>query len=75
MPSKTMQPEKRFGQNVRHWRKVRELSQEELAERAKLHPTYVSGIESGHRNPTVKVVIRIAQALEVEAGVLFDGIP
>ena len=64
--------EKLFGRNVRYWRKERGLSQEEFAERSGLHPTYVSGIESGHRNPTVKVIGRIAQALEVKPGKLFE---
>lgn len=66
-----MKLEKRFGKNVRHWRKQRGLSQEELADRAQLHPTYVSGIETGYRNPTVKIVGRIADALDVEPADLF----
>ncbi|MEN0000949.1 MAG: helix-turn-helix transcriptional regulator [Pseudomonadota bacterium] len=65
--------EQQFGINVRHWRKVREMSQEELAARAGLHPTYVSGIETGARNPTLRVVGRIAVALEVEAAALLKG--
>ena len=68
-----MSLEKTFGANVRRWRKARGLSQEELADRAKLHPTYVSGIETGHRNPTVKIIARLAEALEVEPAVLFAG--
>ncbi|MFT7759318.1 UNVERIFIED_CONTAM: helix-turn-helix domain-containing protein [Salmonella enterica subsp. enterica serovar Enteritidis] len=64
--------EKNFGQNVRYWRKKRGLSQEEFADRAHLHPTYVSGIESGHRNPTIKVIERIADALDVEPAALLS---
>ncbi|MEO0544063.1 MAG: helix-turn-helix transcriptional regulator [Pseudomonadota bacterium] len=62
--------EKQFGKNVRQWRKARNLSQEDLAARAELHSTYVSGIETGARNPTLRVVERIAAALDVEAAVL-----
>jgi len=58
--------EKQFGRNVRQRRKARNLSQEDLAARAELHPTYVCGIETGARNPTLRVVERIAAALEVE---------
>jgi transcriptional regulator with XRE-family HTH domain len=65
-----MNLEKKFGQNVRHWRKMRGLSQEEFAHRAQLHPTYVSGIETGYRNPTVKIIARIAAALDVEPATL-----
>jgi len=55
---------------VRSWRKQRGLSQEDLAERAELHSTYVSGIETGSRNPILKVVERVALALGVSASEL-----
>jgi transcriptional regulator with XRE-family HTH domain len=60
-----MDLEKAFGHNVRYWRKQHGLSQEELAHLAQLHPTYVSGIETGRRNPTLRIVARIAEALRV----------
>lgn len=71
MPVGTMGLGKKFGRNVRRWRKERGLSQEELAHRAGLHPTYVSGIETGYRNPTIKVIERVAKALKVEPAELF----
>jgi transcriptional regulator with XRE-family HTH domain len=71
LPGWAMRLEKQFGTNVRRWRKKCGLSQEELADRAGLHPTYVSGIETGYRNPTVKIVGRIAEALEIEPADLF----
>jgi transcriptional regulator with XRE-family HTH domain len=40
------------------------LSQEALAERARVDRTYVSGIERGVRNPTIATAERIAAALE-----------
>ena len=51
------------------------LSQEDLADLAHLHPTYLSGIENGRRNPTLDVLERLAAALGVEAPVLLaiDG--
>lgn len=66
-----MSLEKRVGKKIREWRKLRGLSQEEFADRASLHPTYVSGIESGNRNPTVKIIGRIAGALDIEPAELF----
>ena len=67
--------EKRVGKNIRYWRKKRGFSQEEIAHRARLHPTYVSGIETGYRNPTVRIIGRIAVALEVEPSELFKQRP
>ena len=43
-----------FGLNVRRAREAKELTQEKLAERASLDPTYISGIERGLRNPGIK---------------------
>ena len=38
-----------LGQNLRKFRELRELTQEKLAERSTLDPTYISGIERGLR--------------------------
>ena len=61
-----MDMRKRVGGNVRRLREKLEISQEELAERAELHRTYISGVERGVRNPTVIVLARIAAALGAE---------
>ena len=42
-------------------REARGWSQEDFAEEAKMHRTYVSGIERGTRNPTLTVLARIAE--------------
>lgn len=54
------------GRNVREARKAIGLSQEALADKAGIDRTYVSGVERGVRNPTVTIVARLAEALEVE---------
>jgi transcriptional regulator with XRE-family HTH domain len=61
-----MELQRLVGENVRHWRMRLGISQEELAFRAGLHRTYVSGVERGVRNPTVVIVGRLAEALKVE---------
>ena len=58
------------GQNVRVYRGRLGISQEELAFRAHLHRTYVSGVERGIRNPTVVIVARLAKALDIDASAL-----
>lgn len=57
----------RVGLNVQRLRQAAGLSQEECAYRAKMHQTYLSGVENGVRNPTVLVLGRLAKALGVEA--------
>ncbi len=56
---------KTFGLTVRMLRYQAELSQEELAERANLHPTYISSLERGERNVGLEKIIYIARALGV----------
>lgn len=51
------------GRNVRLARAAKGLSQEDLADLTGLDRTYVSGVERGVRNPTVKVVQKLAQGL------------
>jgi transcriptional regulator with XRE-family HTH domain len=54
-----------LGLAVRELRKRNGLSQEELALASGLHPTYLSGIERGLRNPTWRSLGRICEALKV----------
>ena len=53
-----------LARNIRAARKRLNLSQEELADRAEIDRTYVSGIERQVRNPTITVVAKFAEALE-----------
>lgn len=52
---------RKFGLRVRQLREACGWSQEDFAEKADLHRTYVSGIERGTRNPTLTVLSRIAK--------------
>ena len=62
-----------FGEQVREIRLGRGLSQEELADRAGVHRTYLGGIERGERNPSLKNILALARALEVPPARLFEG--
>lgn len=55
-----------MAKNVRRIRERAGLSQEELAHTARVHTTYLSGVENGRRNPTIDVVERLAEGLKVE---------
>jgi transcriptional regulator with XRE-family HTH domain len=63
-----------FGLNVRRQREARALTQEVLAEKADLHPTYISGIERGIRNPSVLSIAKIARAMGISLSQLMKGI-
>jgi transcriptional regulator with XRE-family HTH domain len=65
-----MEVRQRLAQNVQRERHAKGWSQEELADRAQLHRTYISGVERGVRNPTITVVEKIAAALETTAAAL-----
>lgn len=62
----------RLGRNVRRLREQAGWSQEDYADRAGIHRTYVSDIERGARNPTIEVVEKLARPLKVSAGSLLD---
>lgn len=64
---------RRVGHNIKTVREAQGLSQEELAHRADMHRTYVSGMERGIRNPTITVLERLAKALKVKVGSLTDS--
>lgn len=53
-----------LARNIKAARDRLSLSQEELAHRAGIDRTYVSGIERQVRNPTITVVAKFAEALE-----------
>lgn len=63
MQRKTLQ--KRFGRVIRTRRAALELSQEDLADQAGLHRTYISLLERGHRNPSLHILWKLARGLDV----------
>ena len=55
-----------FGQKVHDFRKERNLSQEQLAEVAGLHRTYIGMIERGEKNITLCNIAKISKALKID---------
>jgi transcriptional regulator with XRE-family HTH domain len=66
--------QEQFGSRVRDLRKKRGWTQEQLAEAAGRHWTYIGGIERGERNITLQVVADLARALDVDIRELFRGL-
>jgi len=64
-----------LGLNVRRVREAGRLTQEQLAERADLDPTYISGIERGVRNPSVLSLVSLSDGLGVSVAELTATIP
>lgn len=62
----------KLAKNLINLRQAKGWSQEDLADEAGLHRTYVSGIERKVRNPTVTILERLAKALKVAPGRLLD---
>ena len=62
-----------FAGAVRSWRKKLGMTQEELAERADLHRTYISDVERGARNLSLESISKLAHALEVSVSTLFTA--
>lgn len=62
-----------LGRRVRALRNERRLSQEKLAERARVHRTYVGSLERGERNVALINIVRLAEALEVDPAELVKG--
>lgn len=65
---------RRLGKQLRGFRMVAGLSQEELAEQSGLHRNYIGGIERGERNPTITSLRKLAKALGVSLPKIFEGL-
>jgi transcriptional regulator with XRE-family HTH domain len=64
----------KFGRTVRELRLARGWTQEYLANRSQLHPTYIGGVERGERNVSLENIVRIANALGEHPAALFQGV-
>jgi transcriptional regulator with XRE-family HTH domain len=64
----------KLGQRIRELRKVKGMSQEDLAEVTGLHRTYIGGVERGERNISVINLDRVARAFSITISDLVERI-
>lgn len=69
---KNINIEKKFGAKLAYIRKGRKLSQIKLAEIVDMNFNYIGQIERGEANVTIRTMILLANALNVELVELFD---
>ncbi len=60
------------GRNIRRLRKAKGLTQEALAHEAGMATRYVAGLERGEENPSLKYLVKIAEALSIEPARLLE---
>jgi transcriptional regulator with XRE-family HTH domain len=63
-----------LGANLKRCRKAAGLTQEQLAHDSGLHPTYVSLLERGQRNPGFEIIVKLIGALGIDANDLHRGV-
>jgi transcriptional regulator with XRE-family HTH domain len=71
-PTQTIWDVGDLGTNLREARLKLELTQEQVAERCGVHPTEISRIEAGKRDPRISTLRRLAKAVELPPGQLLD---
>lgn len=61
----------KFGKNVKKYRTLLNISQEDLAELCNLHRTYISDVERGKRSISLNNIEKISVALQIDIAKLF----
>jgi len=63
----------KFGENLRKIRQIKRISQIDLAKSVGVDPTVISKLELGKRLPSLPILVRIADALNVTVDELLDN--
>jgi len=69
----TVQEAQLFGRRLRELRQSRNLTQEALAEAADLSGNYISDLELGLKVPSLTIIVRLSQALDIAAADLLTA--
>lgn len=68
---KVTEQDYRLGRKIQKIRKARGLTQEQLAEKVKVSTTFIGYVETGYRRPNLKMVYKIARALDAKVKDIF----
>ena len=71
---KRIQYQYEFGRNLYRCRKKRGFTQESLGKHMGVSRTYINQLERGRGNPTLQVVMKLANVLNIDAAFLLFGI-
>lgn len=63
-----------FGPNLKRLRELRGLSQAELAAQISVQQTYISALELGHKNCSLGLAAKLAEALEIKLEKFLENI-
>ena len=69
-----MNVNKQLGMRIKYLRSLKKWSQEDLALEANVNKNYLSDLERGERNPTVKILEKLSKSLGITLEELFKGI-
>ncbi len=69
-----MKAQEQLGMRIKFLRKEKGWSQEDLALEANVNRNYICDLENGRRNPSLDILERISNALNISLEVLFKGI-
>lgn len=61
-----------LARRIKALRRSKRWSQEQLAERASIQRSYVADLEGGYRNPSVRTLVKVANAMGVSLAALFQ---
>jgi transcriptional regulator with XRE-family HTH domain len=62
-----------LAQRIKSLRTAKGWTQEEFAERAAMQHSYLADLELGRRNPSVRTLVRVANAFGIAVQELFEG--
>lgn len=62
-----------IGRNIKLYRNLRQLSQEDLAHYANIGTSHLGHIERGTKNPTLETLVKISKGLHIELKQLFES--